>query len=98
MPFTWRDLEPWIAPAAIVVGAVALGVMVRVLAIPRLSRLTGRTKTELDDLFLRSIQNHVPLWFLLGGIGVALHVAPVEAKWVEFAHHGAAALFFVSLS
>jgi len=90
--------ESWLVSLAIVVAAALLGYGVRLLVIPRLARMSKRTATDIDDLVISSIKRHVALWFLLGGIVLAAHWAPISEKSVQLTRHIGAALFFLSLS
>jgi small-conductance mechanosensitive channel len=100
-PFAQLDLgsfESWLVSLAIVATACLVGYAVRLIVVPRLARISSRTATDLDDLLLASVKKHVPFWFFLAGVVLAVHWAPIEERYVSLTRHVCAALFFLSLS
>ena len=55
-----------------VASAVLIGVLARKLILPYLMKLATRTKWKYDDIIIDSIKGWVVLWFLLGGVALAL--------------------------
>jgi small-conductance mechanosensitive channel len=95
------SLEGWLVPAGILLASLVVGLVVRSRVAHRLSRLSRRTRTDLDDLIFAAVQRHLPLWFVLGGLALAAHYAPLtplSAALRQDVRHGVTALFFVSLS
>jgi small-conductance mechanosensitive channel len=92
------EVESWLVALAVVMAAAVLGYAVRLFVIPRLARISSRTATDLDDLLLASIKKHVPYWFVLGGVVLAAHWAPIGDRFDQLARNLCAALFFLSLS
>jgi small-conductance mechanosensitive channel len=93
-----ETLKLWIQPAAVLAVAVVLGYLFRSLFAQRMMLLSQRTKTDIDDLIVHAVKRHIPFWFVLGGLMLAVRNAPLDPV-----HHGevdkvAAALFSLSLS
>lgn len=88
----------WIQPAVVLAAAVVLGLLFRSVFVRKMAQLSQRTRTDLDDLIVHAVKRHIPLWFVLGGVALAVRGSPLDA-----AHHAkvdsvAAALFMLSLS
>jgi small-conductance mechanosensitive channel len=88
----------WLAALAILIGAALLGYAARTLVVRRLVGWAARTTTDVDDLILGAARRHVPVWFLLAGIVVAAHVAPVSQDVAALIERGCGAVLVVSLS
>jgi len=88
----------WLLALGILAGSALLGYVLRALFLRRVAALLARTSTDIDDMILESTRRHVPLWFVLGGLVVAVHVAPVEPHIADIAMRTAGVLFVVSLS
>lgn len=97
-PTDWKFLLDWIAPAAALVIAVALGYIAKFVIVRKITQLSARTETDLDDLIVGAIQRHIPFWFLIGGVILAARLAPITPEHEVFARHVGAALFVLSLS
>jgi len=91
-------LEAWLVPLGVFVAAVAIGFLARRVLLHRMERLSARTKTDLDDLIVRALKNHLLLWFLLGGVLVSARTSPLAVEHVRFLDRLVAALFVLSLS
>lgn len=88
IPFSW----------IVVLGAGLLGVIVRAVTLNRLLRLTGRTESRIDDLLVRGFCGHLPLWFLLGGMAIAVQIAPLDPPLRTMASRIVTAAFTISLT
>ena len=93
-----ETLKLWIQPAAVLAVAVVLGYLFRNFFVQRMTLLSQRTKTDLDDLIVAAVKGHIPFWFVLAGVVLAARTSPLSPE-----HHGrldkfAAALFVLSLS
>jgi len=97
-PTDWKFLLDWIAPAAALVIAVALGYLAKFVIVRKITQLSARTETDLDDLIVGAIERHIPFWFLVGGAVFAARLAPITSAHELFARHVASALFVLSLS
>jgi len=91
-------LKPWFLPIGLIAAAGVLGYLARLFVTRKLVRLSARTATDLDDLALASIQRHVPLWFVLGGVTLGARAAPIGEGHFQVLARIAAALFLLSLS
>lgn len=94
----WTFLLDWIVPAAVLVVALGLGYLAKYVIVRKITQLSARTSTDLDDLIVGAIQRHIPFWFLVGGSVVAARLAPISLEHESFARHVAKALFVLSLS
>lgn len=88
----------WIVALAILLASVIFGYLARVLFIRRIAVILARTETDIDDLFIKSVRGHVPVWFLLVGLVFAAHIAPVSPPMGDLAVRAAAVLLMISLS
>jgi small-conductance mechanosensitive channel len=75
-------LRPWLPPAIVLAAAVALGLVFKSVFVRKMAQLSQRTKTDVDDLIVAAIKRHIPLWFVLGGIALAVRGSPIDP-----AHH-----------
>ena len=71
-----------IEPAAVLVVAVGLGYLFRRVFVQRMTLLSQRTKTQLDDLLIAACKRHIPFWFLLGGLVIATRRSPLTIDTV----------------
>jgi small-conductance mechanosensitive channel len=93
-----ETLKPWIQPAALLAVAVVFGYLFRSLFVQRMTLLSKRTATDLDDLIVAAVKAHIPLWFVLGGVVLAVRAAPISIEQHSLVDRTAAALFMLSLS
>jgi small-conductance mechanosensitive channel len=77
-----EDLKLWIEPAAVLAMAVGLGYLFRNFFVQRMTLLSQRTKTTIDDLLVDSCRRHIPFWFLLGGLAIATRRAPLQPELI----------------
>jgi len=70
-------LKAWIEPAAILAVAIVLGFLFKRFFVHRMTVLSQRTKTNLDDALVQASKSHIPFWFLLGGVSLAMRHAPL---------------------
>jgi small-conductance mechanosensitive channel len=88
----------WLVALGVLVGAWLLGYLVSVVVVRRLSVRFKSTTTDLDDIILAAVRRHLPLWFFLGGLSAAVHLAPVGERIVSVAGRACAAGFMISLT
>jgi small-conductance mechanosensitive channel len=93
-----ETLKLWIQPAAVLAVAVVLGYLFRNFFVHRMTLLSRRTKTDIDDLIVEAVKRHIPVWFLLGGIVLAVRSSPLDPAHHDEVDRVAAALFVLSLS
>ncbi|HET6201443.1 MAG TPA: mechanosensitive ion channel family protein [Planctomycetota bacterium] len=79
-------LRPWLAPLGILVGATLAGTVVKAILLRRLRVFFARTETRLDDLLLDALARHLPLWFLLAGIGAGVQASPLPLNHQDLIH------------
>ncbi len=90
--------SPWTTPFLVLAGSVLLGYLSRALVLRWLSHLFRRTRSEIDDLLLAALRPHIPFWFLLGGLGLAARLAPIQPRMADLVQKVCAAGFALSLS
>ena len=78
----WHALEAWMAPAAIFVIAAVLGYVAKFVIVRKITQVSAKTKTDLDDLVVAAIRGHIPFWFVLGGVALATRNAPLTTERV----------------
>jgi small-conductance mechanosensitive channel len=93
-----EDLLRWAIGAALAVGVWLLGWLVRRFALGWLRSVTRRTPTDLDGLVLDALRPHVPVWFLLLGVGVAARYVKPAGASVAFLDRVLVAAFLFSLT
>jgi small-conductance mechanosensitive channel len=91
-------LKPWLQPAAVLLGAAVLGHLFKSFFVHRMALLSQRTKTDIDDLIVQAVKRHIPLWFWLAGVVLAVRGAPIDGALHDVVDRVAAALFVLSLS
>jgi small-conductance mechanosensitive channel len=92
------NLQPWITPAAVIVGFLLTGYVCRAFVLGRLEAFFSKTPSDIDDLVLAAIRRHVPLWFLLGGLATAAPLAPLSESFAAVVLRVCSAGFVLSLS
>lgn len=95
---TLADLQPWFRPAIVLAVAVALGLLFKGYFVRKMAQLSQRTKTDLDDLVVRAVQHHIPGWFVLAGVVLAVRGSPLDPVHHSKVDRVAAALLMLSLS
>lgn len=90
--------SPWTPPVLVLAVSILLGYLSRALVLRWLSSLFRRTRSEVDDLLLAALRPHIPVWFLMGGLGLAAHLAPVPPHVADLVRKLCAAGFALSLS
>ena len=85
--------SPWTTPFLVLAGSVLLGYLSRALVLRWLSHLFRRTRSEIDDLLLAALRPHIPFWFLLGGLGLAARLAPIQPRMADLVQKVCAAGF-----
>lgn len=93
-----ETLKLWIQPAAVLAVAVVAGFLFRNFFVQRMALLSQRTKTDIDDLIVGAVRRHIPAWFLLGGLVLAMRGSPLDPAYHDEVDRVAAALFVLSLS
>jgi small-conductance mechanosensitive channel len=69
-----------LVPAAVVVGGILAGIMVRQVVLRRLEVIARRTTSEWDDVILRALRGPLLGWFVVLGLYVAAEVATIPAS------------------
>ena len=93
-----HTLSVWSVPLGLLFGAVLTGWIVQAVVLRKLAQLSARTSTDLDDLLISGLRRHVPLWFLLGGLVLAVRSSPISPEHHVTVDRIATALFVLSCS
>ncbi len=91
-------LLQWVRGAGLAIAIWLFGWLFTRLALPWILRFTHRTRTDLDELLLDSLRPHVPVWFLLLGVMVALRTGDPGAQATAVVHRILLAAFLFSLT
>jgi small-conductance mechanosensitive channel len=91
-------LDDWIAAIVTLVGMTLLGPLVRSVVLRRLQKLVRRTEVKWDDIAFAAVRRHVPVWFFLGGVVLAAHLAPISEQFRKLLVHLGAAGFSFSVT
>src|SRR5262245_3064070 len=95
---TLEALQPWIRPAVVLAAAAAIGLLFRLVFVQKMAQLSRRTETELDDLIVAAIKRHIPFWFLLGGVVLAVRNSPLDPRHHALVDQSVQVLLILSLS
>jgi len=82
-----ESLKQWMKPAAVLAVAVVLGYLFRNFFVHRMTLLSQRTKTRVDDLIIQAVRGHIPFWFLLAGLALAGRRAPLSEENLVYVHY-----------
>ncbi len=80
---TQQEAIRWATAAAVVLGAWAVGWMLRGVLVRGALTLTRRTPTGIDDVVLRAVKPHIPLWFLALGTAIAARMSVRRSSLVS---------------
>jgi small-conductance mechanosensitive channel len=61
-----------ILPIALAIGGILLGIISEKLILGKLKKITEKTKSQVDDIIVSSLQKFITIWFSLAGIHFAL--------------------------
>jgi len=86
----------WVSPAAIILAFLVLGIVFEKSVLKKLKEITERTTWEGDDLIVDSLENVSTLWFLLGGIYLAIPTIPLPGSLITVIHKVLIATFLGS--
>ncbi len=91
-------LEQLIAPVAILVGALLLGLFFKKVVIGYLARLASHTKWRFDDVVISSVRGSVVLWFLVLGLYVILQTQGLSKGITAFSSKALGVLVIFSVT
>jgi small-conductance mechanosensitive channel len=92
------SLQDWLQPALTLAVAIALGLLSKSVFVRKMAQLSQRTETELDDLLVEAVKRHIPFWFVLGGLVLAVRGSPLDPKHHAMVDQVAKVLLILSLS
>lgn len=88
--------ERWWIAGSVVAVALVLGLVLRILTQRYLTVWATRTATDLDDVVLRSLRNHLPWWPVLAGAAAAVRIARLPEEVITGVERVAMAGLIVS--
>ncbi|MBR8827490.1 MAG: mechanosensitive ion channel family protein [Gomphosphaeria aponina SAG 52.96 = DSM 107014] len=86
----------WVSPVVIVLCSLALGLGFEKRVLKKLKEITAKTSWEGDDLIIDSLENISVLWFLLGGIYLAIPTIPLPDSLITVINKILTASFLAS--
>ena len=87
-----------VVPLILVVGGFLVGIVVEKLVLARLRRIAARTKWEWDEIVINSLRWMPTLWFVVVGVRMAVHKAPVSPSFVSNFDKAMVVLIIVSVT
>ena len=84
--------------SAVVVGSLLAGFILRAIISRALIRWAERTRTQLDDTIVSSLQRPILLWCLLLGLFIALRIPEIPERLKVTAEHVLIALLILSVT
>ncbi len=70
----------WLAPAAVALSGLGLGLALRRAALPGLARLARGSSWRYDDVLVEAVRGPVVVWGVLLGLHIALRLLPLD-QW-----------------
>ena len=70
-------IRQWLIALGVAAGIWIAGWTILHFALEPVRRLLRRSRTHVDDLALRTVRRHIPIWFLALGIAVGAVLAPI---------------------
>ena len=77
-------IEYLMVPVGVVFGITLLGVIFKSVIHQRLKKLAKRSKSEVDDLIISTIEPQVIFWFFLFGLTVGLKDLPITDQYLIY--------------
>jgi small-conductance mechanosensitive channel len=88
--------RPWAPPTLILLSLLLAGYLTNRFLLKRLKKWTDQTQNHFDDFLFGIINQHLRLWFLLGGVFLAAEAAPFAIGIESFIHKVVVIVFFIS--
>ncbi len=75
----------WVAPPALIIGGLLIGLFVDKFVLGRLRKAVARTKWNGDELIVNALRGMPAFWLTLLGVYLALQSLPLSQSWLSFA-------------
>jgi len=72
----------WLKFAIVLVFVIIIGLILRNILFRYLRKLSEKTKTELDDIIIKNLQNPILLWTIIIGIYLGLKTIPLSKELI----------------
>ncbi|MCK4764036.1 MAG: mechanosensitive ion channel family protein [Candidatus Aminicenantes bacterium] len=72
------DFGQHVLPAAIIILSFITGLIVKKTVIKKLAKLAAKSKARFDDIFVKSLQSVILVWFVLIGLYISTSVLPIS--------------------
>lgn len=79
----WNDIVTVAIPAGIALLGLAVGLVVRRMAVSRLERTTAAQRSRAAAIALAAVKGPVVLWFFIAGLYAAMQIAPASERVAE---------------
>jgi small-conductance mechanosensitive channel len=94
----FETLKDRLLPWALALGVWLLGWLFGRLVLPLVAKLIRKTPTDIDELALDSIKNHLPIWFLALGAVIGSRYGGLSSAVQHRIDRGAQAVILLSLT
>jgi small-conductance mechanosensitive channel len=92
------DVVRWAVAGGIALGIGLVGWLIGRFVLGAAVRILHRTPTDLDELLLGALRPHVPVWFLLLGVVVAVRYGRPDEAALRVVDQAALAIFVLSVA
>lgn len=77
-----KNISVFMGPAAVFLTVFVVGLVARNIILSRLVKLASNTKTNVDDIVIKSISKPFIIWCLMLALYIALALSKLPAEWI----------------
>jgi small-conductance mechanosensitive channel len=92
------NIIQWIAPSALIIGGLLIGLFVDKFVLGRLRKAAARTKWNVDEFVVNALRGMPVLWLTLFGVYSALQSLPLSPTWQSFAKNALLVITILSVT
>lgn len=92
------QLQKYIAPVAVVIGSIAVGMFLQYLANRKLAKVVSKTKWRGDDIIVQGLKGKIIFWTILVGLYSALPMLDLAESYNNFAQKVLLVLTILSIT
>lgn len=96
--YIWQNLLDVLIPISIIIAAFIIGLILRKIIFSRLIKWAEKTKTEIDDVIIKALNEPFILWCLLIGLYFATQAASLSEEWLGVAGKAITVLAVASIT